>query len=263
MPLGKLTVTAKKPEKRYSAPVLYKAFAILEEIAIDQHGLGISDLARKLNMSKGTVHGIIQAFLDLGAIRENTHKKFRLGPLLIKLGNMALDGEDLRIMSRPYMEELYKEFGETIFLGTFDGRRATIIDKVEKPYALKISAPIGAKIPLLAGATGKIFLSSLEEEDIQRLLAKKSFTKFNQDSFANAEDFLKEIKKVKKQGFATDYEEYLQGVNAVSVPIKDSYGRIAAAIWMVGFSSAFDAAKIERAKEAMIAAAKKISHYKE
>lgn len=260
--MGKLTVTVKKPEKKYSAPVLYKAFAILEEIAADQQGLGISDLARKLNMSKGTVHGIIQAFLDLGVIRENSHKKFRLGPMLIKLGNMALDGEDLRLMSRPYMKELYKEFGETIFLGTFDGRRATIIDKVEKPYELKISAPIGARIPLFAGATGKIFLSSFTEEDLQGLLVEKALTKFTKNSFSDTKEYLEEIKKVKKQGFATDYEEYLQGVNAVSVPIKDSYGRIAAAIWMVGFSNAFNAEKMERAIAAMLNATKKISLYK-
>ncbi len=255
-------MAVKKPEKKYSAPVLYKAFAILEEIALDQQGLGISDLARKLDMSKGTVHGIIQAFLDMDVVIENLHKKFRLGPVLIKLGNLALDGEDLRRLTRPYMEKLYKEFVETIFLGTFDGRRSTIIDKVEKPHELKISAHVGARIPLFAGATGKVFLSGFAEHDLQKLFADKTLNRFTQNSFTDPGEYLEEIKKVKKQGFATDYEEYLQGVNAVSVPLRDNAGQIVAAIWMVGFSSFFHAEKMQRAAKAMLDAAQKISIYR-
>jgi len=113
----------KKPVNRYSAPILYKAFAILEEIADDQQGLGISDLARKLNISKSTVHGITQAFLDLGVITLNSNKKFSLGPTMIKLGNRALAGEDLRLLARPFIEKLCSEFKETVFLGTFDGKK--------------------------------------------------------------------------------------------------------------------------------------------
>jgi IclR family KDG regulon transcriptional repressor len=252
-------MTLQKPEKKYSAPIVYKAFAILEEIAANQSRLGISDLARKLNMSKGTVHGIIKAFLDLGVITQSSLKKFSLGPALIKLGSIAMAGEDLRIKARPYMEELYKEFGETVFLGTFDGRRITIIEKVERPFELKISAPIGTRIPLFAGATAKVFLSGLPEQELRDLLATKRITRFTQNSITDTSQYLEEIKKVKEQGFATDFEEYINGVNAVSVPIKDSYGRIAAAIWMVGFSNAFNAGKMERAIEAMLLAAKELT----
>lgn len=252
-------MTLQKPEKKYSAPIIYKAFAILEEIAANRNGLGISDLARRLNMSKGTVHGIIKALLDLGVVTQGSLKKFSLGPALIKLGSLAMAGEDLRVKARPYMEELYKEFGETVFLGTFDGRRITIIEKVERPFELKISAPIGTRIPLFAGAAAKVFLSSLSEQDLQSLLAAKEITMFTQNSITGTSQYIEEIKKVKEQGFATDCEEYINGVNAVSVPIKDNYGRIAAAIWMVGFSNAFNAGKMERAIEKMLFAAKKIS----
>ena len=87
-------MTLQKPEKKYSAPIIYKAFAILEEIAANRNGLGISDLARRLNMSKGTVHGIIKALLDLGVVTQGSLKKFSLGPALIKLGSLAMAGED-------------------------------------------------------------------------------------------------------------------------------------------------------------------------
>lgn len=248
-------MTVKKPLNNCSAPMLYKAFAMLEEIAADQQKLGISDLARKLNMSKGTLHGIAQAFLDLGVITQDPHKKFRLGPTLIELGNKALAGDDLRLSLRPLLEELYAEFEETIFLGTSDGKIITIIDKVDSPSGLKISAPVGSRLSLLAGATGKVFLSALSDQELQSFL-RDTLPKYTEKSITDKSKYIEEIKKVREQGYATDFEEYMQGVNAVCVPITGMYGQISAAIWMVGFTNSLNNDKMSRAIIAMSRAAK-------
>ena len=249
-------MTVKKTVNNYSAPILYKAFAVLNKIAADPQKLGISDLARKLNMSKGTVHGIAQAFLDLGVITQDPNKKFRLGPTLIELGNKAFAGDDLRLSLRPFLEELYSQFKETVFLGTSDGKKVTIIDKVDSPSGLKISAPIGSRLSLLAGATGKIFLSALSDQELQSFL-REPLPKFTEKSITNKAKYIEEIKKVREQGYATDFEEYMQGVNAVCVPIIDMYGEISAAIWMVGFSNSLNNDKMSRAIAAMSRVAKR------
>ncbi len=249
-------MTVKKPGTNYSAPILYKAFAILDEIAAEQQKMGISDLARKLNMSKGTIHGITQAFLDLGVLTQDSNKKLSLGPTLIELGNKALAGDDLRLSVRPFLEELYSEFKETVFLGNSDGKKITIIDKVDNPTGLKISAPVGSRLSLLAGATGKIFLSAFSDEDLQGFL-RDSLPKFTEKTITDRSKYIEEIKKVREQGYATDFEEYIQGVNAVCVPITDMYGQTTAAMWMVGFSNTLNNDKINRAITAMFRISKK------
>lgn len=243
-------MTAKKTVNNCGAPMLYKAFAILEAIAADQQKLGISDLARKLNMSKSTVHGIVQAFLDLGVITQEPNKKFRLGPTLIELGKKALAGDDLRFLLRPFLEELYAEFEETVFLGTSDGKIVTIIDKVDSPSGLKISAPVGSRLSLLAGATGKVFLSALSDQELESFLRDR-LPKYTEKSITDKAKYIEELKKVREQGYATDFEEYMQGVNAVCVPIMGMYGQISAAVWMVGFSNSLNKEKISRAILAM------------
>jgi len=252
-------MTIKKPVHGYSAPILYKAFAVLDEIAGDQSGFGISDLARKLNIPKSTLHGITQAFLDLEVLTQDTNKKFKLGPTLIQLGNWALAGEDLRLLARPFLEDLCREFRETIFLGTYDGQKITIIEKVDSPLELKISAPVGTRIPLFTGATGKVFLASLTEQAFQSILAEKPLPVFTKYSITDPIKYAREIVKVKEQGYATDFEEYMQGVNAACVPISDMRGRILAAIWMVGFANNFNSDKVSCAITAMMRAAKDIN----
>lgn len=232
----------------YSAPIIYKAFAVLEEVARAQSELGISDLARRLDISKSTVFGVTQALTDLGALCQDAEtKKFRLGPTLIKLGNQALAGADLRSIARPFMDELFQEFSETVFLGTFHENGITIIEKADSPRELKISAPVGTRISIFAGATGKVFLAGLKEEALNRILQERSLPQFTEKTITNPGEYRKELEKVCRLGYSTDFEEYIRGVNAVSVPLLDPWGWTVAALWMVGFSHSFTREKVKKA----------------
>lgn len=241
----------------YSAPLVYKVFAILQEIAESNSELGVSDLSRRLNISKSTVYGIAQALTDLGVVlQEPGTKKFRLGPALIKLGSRALAGIDIRSVARPIMEGLSDRFSETIFLGTFDDKGITIIEKSESPAELKISAPVGTRIPVFAGAAGKVFLSGLDDQSIKSILSQKTIPRFTENTVTNTDKYFEELLAVRRKGYATDIEEYIRGVNAISVPVLDPLGKHLAAMWMVGFVHSFSGEKMSQAiKSAMEAAA--------
>lgn len=244
----------------YNAPLLYKAFAVIEEIAGAQMELGVSDISRRLNMPKSTVYGITQALLDLGVLRQGPEsKKFRLGPTLVRLGNQALAGINLRSLVHPFMEELCDKYKETIFLGTFDQYGITIIEKVESPSDLKISAPVGTRIPMFAGASAKVFLAWYKESEIRKIIKERALPRFTKNSITDVEEYLKELEKVRQQGYATDFEEYIRGVNAISVPIHDPWGWPIAALWMVGFTHSFTREKMMLAKDDALRVAIRIS----
>lgn len=245
----------------YSAPLVYKVFAILQEIAGSDYEMGISDLSRRLNISKSTVYGITQALSDLGAvIQDPGTKKFRLGPTLIRLGSRALAGIDIRSVARPIMEELSGRFKETIFLGTFDIKGITIIEKSESPAELKISAPVGTRIPVFAGAAGKVFLSGLTDQSVKNILSQKPIPGFTGNTVTDPEKYFEELLTVRLKGYATDYEEYIRGVNAICVPVTDPLGKHLAAMWMVGFVHSFGGEKMSQAIEATMEAAVRIGH---
>lgn len=244
----------------YSAPIVYKAFAVLQEVAKAPGSLGVSDLSRSLNINKSTVFGVTQALLDIGALRQDgSSKKFRLGPTLIQLGNQSLAGISLRSLARPFMLKLAEDFEQTVFLGRFDEYGITIIEKAESPVELKVSAPVGARIPFFAGAAAKSFLASLDEHQQRRILQERTIPRFTDKSITDEEEYLEELKRVRAVGFATDFEEYIHGVHAVSVPLLDARGWLVAAIWIVGFSTSFPEEKMLRAAEAAKAAIKEIS----
>jgi len=258
------TVTVKmkndvKESSSYNAPLVYKAFSILTEVADAPSQLGISDLSHILDISKSTVYGITKALIDVGALhQEQETKKFRLGPVLVRLGNQALGGMDIRAVARPLMEELSQKFRETVFLGTFDGKRITIIEKADSPAELKISAQIGMRIPIYAGAAGKVFLAGLSENDVKKLLKEKPIRHFTENTITDPEKYLEELQNVRRLGYATDFDEYIRGVNAICVPLPNSGRYPDTALWMVGFSSSFTGENVSEAIKAMLQTANQI-----
>lgn len=244
----------------YSAPIVYKAFAVLQQVAGAPSQLGISDLARQLNINKSTVFGITQALLDLGMMRQDeTNKKFRLGPALIQLGNQSMSEIGLKSVALPLMEKLCHEIKQTVFLGRMDEENVVILAKADSPVELKITAPEGARIPFFVGAAAKTLLAFQDEQALKKVLAKRELPRFTENSITDKEDYLAELQKVRREGFARDYEEYIKGVNAVSVPLFGPARRLIGALWIVGFSSSFTPAKMLEAASSAKVAARQIS----
>jgi len=139
--------------KGYFAPSVHKAFEILKLVSSTNEGMGISEIARNLNMAKSTVHGMTSALEELGAIiRDPTTKQYTLGFTLFELGKKAYSQIDLKDLARPVMEDLMERTETSVFLGVLNGDHVTILDVVESKNDLKITSPIGTTIPLFAGA---------------------------------------------------------------------------------------------------------------
>lgn len=245
--------------KKYQAPSVKKAFRILGFISDTDRGLGISELAKSLGISKSTVHGITSALEEIGAIIRNPlTKRYSIGYTIVELGKKGFSKIPLREVSKKHMEALMVETGETVFLGILKDDHIFILDVVESNKELKITSPSGTKIPLTAGATGKLFLAYMEERKTLRYLTTKGLVKYTENTITDIERYLNEIKKVRKRGFATDREEYLKGVKAVAAIIKTE-GPLLAAIWVVGFSSSLTEDKMQYTIERTLKAADAIS----
>ena len=231
--------------KKYGAPSVKKAFAILNAVASSRQGLGVSELAKKLKMAKSTVHGMTSALEELGAVmRDPRTKKYKLGFTLLEIGRSAYSQIDLKTAARPVTEDLMKKTRTSIFLGILNWDHVTILDIVEARQDLNITAPVGSNIPLFAGAVGKVFLASMEEEQAAKIIGSKGLPRFTDNSIVDSELYQKELKLVREKGYAVDDEEYIMGVRAVASPLV-GLGQLQSAIWAVGFKASLDDSKMK------------------
>jgi len=244
----------------YSAPSVKKAFKILHLLADSSSSLGLSEIAKRLKIGKSTVHGITSALEELGVlVRDPLHKKFGLGYTLLELSRKSYRKFELRDIARPPMEKLVEKVGETVFLGVMNGDHITILEVVESNREMKITSPPGTRLPLLAAATGKVFLSLLEEGRAKEIVQKMGLKKYTPNSITDPRRFLKEVEEAKKRTYAIDDEEYMNGVRAVSAPIQVPF-LPPAAIWVVGFTSSLTDQKMEKVISEIRKTAQEISH---
>lgn len=243
----------------YQAPTVKKAFQILDLVARRDKRLTLSDLSRELGISKSTMHGIAQALEGIGAIvRDKKTKRYTLGITLFELAHTVYTRMDLKDIARPVLEDLMRSTRQTVFLGIRSGDRVSIIDIVESTQDLKITAHIGARLPLLAGATGKVFMASLADNEAAQMIRTAGLRQNTENSITNPGRYIEEIRKARIAGYALDNEEYLQGVRAVAAPIHVP-GRQASAIWVVGFSQSLTFEKMTSIAVATKDAAESIS----
>lgn len=248
-----------RKKKTYSAPSVKKAFKILQAIADSSGGLGISDLAKELKIGKSTVHGITGALEEMGVlIRDPSQKRYRVGYTLLELGRRAYAKMELKEVARKPMERLAREVGETAFLGVLNGDHVTILDVVESPHEMKITAPPGTRLPLLVGATGRVLLAQLDGEKARALVEQLGLVRYTPKSKTDPVDFLRGVARAKRMGYAIDDEEYLLGARAIAAPIQGAF-LPPAALWIVGFSSSLDDRKMEKASREVQRTALEIS----
>jgi len=231
---GKLT-TFTGTYKR--VPALDKCFAILGLMARMKRPMGISDLANALAYHKSTVFNLVHTLVDLGMLENGSDGKFRFGPGLYALGKAASGGSELVSSIRPYLEEIGDKTKLSAFLGIRSDDRAVIIDKVESVTDIKVSSEVGMTIPLVAGAGGKVLLSQLSAEKLDHILSEKKLEKFTSVSCVNKKKYKEMIKRTRREGFAVDDEEYIEGVRAVAVPLRLHRENLEAALWVVGLKS--------------------------
>jgi IclR family KDG regulon transcriptional repressor len=247
-------------KSRYSAPSVKKAFQILQTIADSPAELGVSELSKRLKIGKSTVHGITSALEELGVlVRGPIHKKYNIGYTLLELGRKAYGRMELRDIARIPMERLMERVGETVFVGVMNGDHVTILDVVESHNEMKITSPPGTRLPILAGAIGKIFLSQLEERKAKEIVEKMGLKRYTLKSVVDPKKLLKEVEEVKRKGYAIDDEEYIPGVRAIAAPIQTA-SLPPAAIWVVGFTSGLNDQKMEKVILEIQKTAQEINH---
>jgi DNA-binding IclR family transcriptional regulator len=256
-------VLPKEPPQPRLVPAVDRAARLLDVLESSGRAMTISELARELAINKGTMRDLLETLRSHELlVRDNDRKAYRLGPRLARLGLAALGQLDLASVARPFLGMLAAEVSGTVLLVVPHGDRATIVDKVDGGrVAVEVSATIGRRIRLAAGACGKVFLAfSPAESDPDRLrhhLAALSHP--TPRTIVDPELYALELERVRRLGYAMDDEEYLTGVRATSAAVFDARARLTAAVLVIGLTGTLPQADLARVGEATARAARAIS----
>lgn len=208
-----------------------RALKILDLFDERERELPITEISKRMNLHKSTVHSLLKTLQQQHYISQNEENgKYSLGLKLLERGSMVIGHLDLRNVARKHLEWLSATTNLTIHLVILDGKEGVYVDKVEGSGVTVLYSRIGRRVPIHTSAVGKSLVATKTDSELNLLLDGYHFTKPTEKSISSKEQFLEEIVKVRSAGYSIDNEENEPGIFCLAVPIKNYSGNVIAAV---------------------------------
>ncbi len=208
----------------YMVPAVDRAARILSLLRTGTQ-MSIAEIVEATGWHKSSVHKLVLTLSHHGLLdRDEATRKYSLGTLLAEYGRVALNGLDLRHAARPFLKELVGYSRETAALAILRGTKVVIVDVEEPRVEVRVSLSIGMSAPATATSNGKALLAWTPEKRVNEMLKAEGLASRTKTSITQAAVFQKDLASVRRCGYATDFEEYQEGVSGVSAPVKNSRG---------------------------------------
>lgn len=216
---------------------LTRGLTLLELIA-DSHGsVALTELAQQAGLPNSTTHRLLSTMQQQGFVRKvGDLGLWTIGAHAFVVGSSFLQSRNLLALVHPVLRSLMEQSGETVNLAVLDlsDHQAVIIDQVQCTQLMRMSAPIGGKLPMHASGAGKAFLAHLGDEQVTALLHQKGLHYYTPKTLMSPQSLKENLALVRKAGFSFDDEEHALGLRCVAAPIYDEHGEAFAALSISG-----------------------------
>ena len=226
--------TAKKP-KVYRVQVLDRAFQILNVLAEEPGGMGLTDVAERLKLHKSTAHRLIMVLERSRFVEKNAISgKYHLGSRLMELGLSAVSRLDVYEVARPHLRTLVKETGETAHMAVLREGEVVSLVNAESSQTLRTPITVGTRTPAHCTSLGKAMLAFGLPEQVEEFLRNRTLKAYTRKTITSASRLKVELATTRARGYAIDNEEREPGLRCIGAPVWDSTGEVVAAISIAG-----------------------------
>ena len=212
-----------------------RSLRLLGLLAEQGRPMSLAELAQGLNLPKATVHRLCSQLLDTGHLaRDVDERNFIVGPMLRRLAMDALNNGVVRGLRHAVLAALVREVGETCNFTTLDGARVLYLDRVEAQWPLRLTLDVGSHVPLHCTASGKLFLAMMPAAQRRTLIDQLDFPRMTANTLTDADALRAECAQIADLGHSRDREEFIAGLVAIAVPVRDAQGVTRAALAVHG-----------------------------
>lgn len=212
---------------------LSKALTVIDELAQSHGPVGISELSRRLGLSKNQIFRVVKTLEQFGYIHQ-VDDKYALGLRFLELGRHILNESDLVQTAIPHLNEVRNATGECVCLFMLDGREAVCIALREGLGLVNITARVGYRYLLHAGAAPKAILANQPAAFVRTVLVDHGLPAYTPHTITDDVELQRALEEIRRRGFALSNEDMLIHAFEVAVPIYDRDDQVRAALSVTG-----------------------------
>ena len=214
----------------------------------------LTDITGRTGLTKPTVYRLLQTLEDrLMVTQDPINHRYYLGPLINKIAsNPQTNHQYLINCAMEELRRLWDFSGETVELNLMVGLQYIRIYEIQSKFELKVVAgpdPVG---PVFVGATARVLLSQLADEELRAALKHIKIRRVTARSVIDEKDLLAQAEEIRDRGYAVSYGERIDHAVCISVPVKNYFWPVA--LSLVGPDSRLEHGVDEAIKQVTVSA---------
>jgi len=245
-----------KPVKTVRA--VERALTILLTVTSARAPMGLSEISVASGVDKATALRLLNTLEAFRLVqREADSRKYAPGSGVWQM-NAGYRG-DLKAIAEPHLETLRNTTEESVSLMCQRGLDRVVLMAIEPSHELRVVPSLNSVNPIYSGASGKVFMAFLPDEERDRIIEVTGLKPVNQKGLTDRKSFLETLDKVRRDGCAVSVGDVTLGASAVAAPVFDRGGAIVAVVSLRGPDARMPADRIAQLAPLVVEAADAIS----
>ncbi len=208
-------------------PTNLRLLMVLEVVARVGIPVTPTDVNSELGLPKPTIHRLFATLEAEGFLqRELDGRTYTIGRRCRTMSMNVLSSLRVRTARIAVLTRLADAIGETCNIAIPDRHAMIYLDRVETKWPLRIQLPIGTQVPFYCTASGKMYLSTLQDSHLKRYIGASRFHARTAQTLTDPLKIREEVILTRERGYAQDNEEFMDGMIAIAVPIQDNLDRL-------------------------------------
>jgi len=218
---------------------LQRTVVLLRALAAHPDGATIATLAGETKLPRPTTGRLLATLADADlAERLGSGDGWVLGQELVRLGRAADPHRRLVQLAQPHLEQLAVEAGESAMLGVSSRPgELDVIAQADAGNLVGVGNWVGRRFGLHASAGGKLVYASLDEAELEAVLAELPLQRYTARTFTTRAALRTELRRVRRLGYAETVDELEQGLSSIGVLVQPRLGSTLVSIGISGPTS--------------------------
>ncbi|WP_298922246.1 IclR family transcriptional regulator [uncultured Roseobacter sp.] len=216
--------------REVQSSIVEKSVAVIDLLAHTKGRLTQTEIALATGFNKSSTHRILSILLGQDLVQyDERDRTYSTGPRLLNWAHAAWEKMDLSLIEDQDLIELSEETNTNVALSVRTEHTVTFV-RTRIPHPYRLAVKTGGQSELHNTAAGKVFLAHMTEEELDSYFAVAELEKFTETTLTTRAALEKDMKNIRKNGYAvSDREEFYQ-VAGIAAPILDYDQRILATI---------------------------------
>ncbi|ROR72014.1 IclR family transcriptional regulator [Bogoriella caseilytica] len=197
-----------------------RAIDVLELLADLGRPTALSEISEETGLPLPTIHRLIRTLVARGYARQLPSRRYTLGPRAVRIGEVA--GRQLGAGTRPHLERLARELGESANLAMLDGDMAVYVAQASSTQSMRMFTEVGRRVHCHCTGVGKTILAQLPSEQVRAIIGSAGMPPATPSSLTTLDDLLAELALIRSRGYAIDDGEQELGVRCFAVAVPGS-----------------------------------------